>query len=84
MKNLLKVGGILVMPLNEKLLQISRLSETMWDIKSLLPVSFASLIEPQEGPRDWVQMCKSTEILSCIIFSNNLEKRKIVYELFFS
>lgn len=58
MKNLLKVGGILVMPLNEKLLQIRRTSKTIWEVRSLLPVSFASLIEPPEGPPDWVQMSK--------------------------
>lgn len=46
MKNLIKVGGILVMPLNDQLLQITRTDETTWDIKNLLPVSFASLVKP--------------------------------------
>ena len=46
MKNLIKVGGILVMPLNDHLLQITRTSETTWSIKSVLPVSFASLVMP--------------------------------------
>ncbi|XP_023218186.1 protein-L-isoaspartate O-methyltransferase domain-containing protein 1-like [Centruroides sculpturatus] len=46
MKNLIKVGGILVMPLNDQLLQITRTGETTWDIKNLLPVSFASLVKP--------------------------------------
>ena len=46
MKNLIKVGGILVMPLNDHLLQITRTSETTWVVKSVLPVSFASLVMP--------------------------------------
>lgn len=44
MKNLIKVGGILVMPINDQLLQIYRISDTNWETKSVLPVSFASLI----------------------------------------
>ncbi|XP_074031779.1 protein-L-isoaspartate O-methyltransferase domain-containing protein 1 isoform X2 [Leptinotarsa decemlineata] len=56
MKNLLKVGGILVMPLNDTLMQIKRTTETTWESKSLLPVSFASLIQPLEGPQEWVQI----------------------------
>lgn len=57
MKNLLRVGGILVMPLNDQLLQITRLSDTAWDVRSLLPVSFATLILPAKG-HDLVQMRK--------------------------
>lgn len=49
MKNLIKVGGVLVMPLSDKLMQVKRLSETEWDMKSMLPVSFATLVEPQRG-----------------------------------
>lgn len=48
MKNLIKVGGVLVMPLNDQLLQIVRTSETSWDIKSVLPVSFATLLLPEK------------------------------------
>lgn len=62
MKNLLKVGGILVMPLNDQLLQIKRTSETNWTVKSLLPVSFASLIPPPQNPQDLVHMCKFMNI----------------------
>ncbi|CAH1115477.1 unnamed protein product [Psylliodes chrysocephalus] len=54
MKNLLKVGGILVMPLNDQLMQIKRTSLTNWEVRSLLPVSFASLVQPAEGYQDWV------------------------------
>lgn len=46
MKNLMKVGGILVMPLNDQLLQVTRMSETEWDTKMIIPVSFAQLILP--------------------------------------
>ncbi|XP_013790922.2 protein-L-isoaspartate O-methyltransferase domain-containing protein 1-like [Limulus polyphemus] len=45
-KNLLKVGGILVMPLNDQLVQIRRVSHNRWETVRLLPVSFASLIIP--------------------------------------
>lgn len=34
------------MPLNDQLLQIVRTSETSWDVKSVLPVSFATLLLP--------------------------------------
>lgn len=56
MKNLLKVGGILVMPLDDQLVQVKRTSETNWDVRSLLPVSFATLIQPQNGEQDIVSM----------------------------
>ncbi|XP_033097980.1 uncharacterized protein LOC117101956 isoform X2 [Anneissia japonica] len=46
MKNLIKVGGILVMPLDDQLLQFTRKDENSWESKSALPVSFASLITP--------------------------------------
>lgn len=59
MKGLLKVGGILVMPLNDQLLQIKRTSETHWDTESMLPVSFATLIQPKQGAeQSLVQMSK--------------------------
>lgn len=84
MKNLLKVGGILVMPLNEKLLQIRRTSETNWEVCSLLPVSFASLIEPPEGPPDWVQMIE-VEPLSlqclCRAVTRNILRKNVELEL---
>ncbi|KAF6204108.1 hypothetical protein GE061_002448 [Apolygus lucorum] len=47
MKNLLKVGGVLVMPLNDKLMQVTRKSETTWESKSVLSVSFSTLQLPQ-------------------------------------
>uniref|UniRef100_A0A1B6KHR3 Protein-L-isoaspartate O-methyltransferase domain-containing protein n=1 Tax=Graphocephala atropunctata TaxID=36148 RepID=A0A1B6KHR3_9HEMI len=46
MKNLIKVGGVLVMPHNDHLLQITRVSQTQWEQKSVLPVSFATLQLP--------------------------------------
>ncbi|XP_066145954.1 uncharacterized protein [Euwallacea fornicatus] len=55
MKNLLKIGGILVMPINDQLLQIKRISESQWRLRSLLPVSFASLIIPPEGWQDFIK-----------------------------
>lgn len=56
-KNLLKVGGILVMPLNDQLLQITRTSETNWEVHCLLPVSFATLVCPA-GNEEQVQPSK--------------------------
>ena len=56
MKNLIKVGGILVMPLNDHLLQITRTSATTWSVKSILPVSFASLVLP--APKDISNLVK--------------------------
>ncbi|XP_003421803.1 protein-L-isoaspartate O-methyltransferase domain-containing protein 2 [Loxodonta africana] len=46
MKNLLKVGGILVMPLEEKLTKITRIGPSAWETKKILAVSFAPLIQP--------------------------------------
>ncbi|KAM9296945.1 protein-L-isoaspartate O-methyltransferase domain-containing protein 2 [Gastrophryne carolinensis] len=53
MKNLLKVGGILVLPLEEKLTKITRTGASTWDTKKILAVSFAPLIQPgrAEGAR---------------------------------
>lgn len=46
MKSLLKVGGILVMPLEEKLIKITRTNATAWETKKILAVSFAPLVQP--------------------------------------
>uniref|UniRef100_A0A8C0PH28 Protein-L-isoaspartate (D-aspartate) O-methyltransferase domain containing 2 n=1 Tax=Canis lupus familiaris TaxID=9615 RepID=A0A8C0PH28_CANLF len=46
MKSLLKVGGILVMPLEEKLTKITRTGPSAWETKKILAVSFAPLIQP--------------------------------------
>lgn len=48
MKNLLKVGGILVMPLEEKLTKITRTGLTSWETKKILAVSFAPLVQPSK------------------------------------
>ncbi|XP_023947674.2 mucin-5AC [Bicyclus anynana] len=45
-KSLLKVGGILVMPLNDTLLQVRRVGPQRWTSRSLLSVSFATLRVP--------------------------------------
>lgn len=55
MKNLIKVGGILVMPLNDQLLKIKRTSETTWEEQFLLSVSFATLIAPP-GDAEFLKM----------------------------
>nr|XP_033819462.1 protein-L-isoaspartate O-methyltransferase domain-containing protein 2 isoform X2 [Geotrypetes seraphini] len=48
MKSLLKVGGILVMPLEEKLTKITRTGTSSWETKKILAVSFAPLIQPSK------------------------------------
>ena len=53
MKNLIKVNGILVIPLNDQLMQIVRTSQTTWEVKNVLPVSFASLVLP--SPKEFGQ-----------------------------
>ncbi|XP_077403261.1 protein-L-isoaspartate O-methyltransferase domain-containing protein 2 isoform X2 [Vanacampus margaritifer] len=47
MKNLIKVGGILVMPLEEKLTKITRTGPNSWETKKIISVSFAPLILPK-------------------------------------
>ncbi|CAL8366778.1 unnamed protein product [Lota lota] len=47
MKNLLKVGGILVLPLEEKLTKITRTSHNSWETKKIISVSFAPLVLPK-------------------------------------
>uniref|UniRef100_A0A6I8NAL4 Protein-L-isoaspartate (D-aspartate) O-methyltransferase domain containing 2 n=1 Tax=Ornithorhynchus anatinus TaxID=9258 RepID=A0A6I8NAL4_ORNAN len=49
MKSLLKVGGILVMPLEEKLTKITRIGPSAWETKKILAVSFAPLIQPNHS-----------------------------------
>lgn len=57
MKNLLAVGGILVMPLNDQLLQIRRTGETSWESKGVMSVSFATLISPtKEDSNETVEL----------------------------
>ncbi|XP_029012692.1 protein-L-isoaspartate O-methyltransferase domain-containing protein 2 [Betta splendens] len=49
MKNLLKVGGILVMPLEEKLTKITRTGVNNWETKKIISVSFAPLVLPKHS-----------------------------------
>ncbi|XP_054772927.2 uncharacterized protein LOC129280962 isoform X1 [Lytechinus pictus] len=48
MKNLLKEGGVLVMPLEDQLVQFTRTGQHTWESKNLLSVSFATLQEPAQ------------------------------------
>ncbi|XP_029911047.1 protein-L-isoaspartate O-methyltransferase domain-containing protein 2 isoform X2 [Myripristis murdjan] len=49
MKNLLKVGGILVLPLEEKLTKITRTGLNSWETKKIISVSFAPLVLPKHS-----------------------------------
>ncbi|KAL2103507.1 hypothetical protein ACEWY4_000375 [Coilia grayii] len=48
MRNLLKVGGILVLPLEEKLTKITRTGQNSWEAKKIIAVSFAPLVQPRQ------------------------------------
>ncbi|XP_068605154.1 protein-L-isoaspartate O-methyltransferase domain-containing protein 1 [Brachionichthys hirsutus] len=45
MKVLLKIGGILVMPIEDQLTQITRTGQCSWESKNILAVSFAPLVQ---------------------------------------
>ncbi|XP_048866591.1 protein-L-isoaspartate O-methyltransferase domain-containing protein 1 [Brienomyrus brachyistius] len=49
MKILLKVGGILVMPIEDQLTQITRTGQSSWESKNILAVSFAPLVQQSRG-----------------------------------
>ncbi|XP_045491876.1 eisosome protein SEG2-like isoform X1 [Colias croceus] len=58
-KNLIKVGGILVLPINDTLQQVKRVSENKWVSRSLLNVSFLNLQVPtQEDSLDSVKLAE--------------------------
>ncbi|KAG7176271.1 protein-L-isoaspartate O-methyltransferase domain-containing protein 1-like [Homarus americanus] len=46
MKALIKPGGVLVMPINDQLVKMTRNGSNTWETVSLLPVSFSSLVMP--------------------------------------
>ncbi|XP_055747274.1 protein-L-isoaspartate O-methyltransferase domain-containing protein 2-like [Salvelinus fontinalis] len=48
MMNLLKVGGVLVLPLEEKLTKITRTGQSSWETKKIIAVSFAPLVLPKD------------------------------------
>ncbi|XP_041958471.1 protein-L-isoaspartate O-methyltransferase domain-containing protein 1 isoform X1 [Alosa sapidissima] len=45
MKIMLKVGGILVVPIEDQLTQITRTGQSSWESKNILAVSFAPLVQ---------------------------------------
>ncbi|RVE67738.1 hypothetical protein OJAV_G00084560 [Oryzias javanicus] len=49
MKSLLKVGGILVMPLEEKLTKITHTGTNSWENKKIISVSLAPLLLPKHN-----------------------------------
>ncbi|KAM9789555.1 protein-L-isoaspartate O-methyltransferase domain-containing protein 1 [Neosynchiropus ocellatus] len=49
MKVLLKIGGILVMPLEDQLTQITRTGQATWEKKNILEVSFAPLVQQNKA-----------------------------------
>ncbi|KAI4877259.1 hypothetical protein NFI96_014315 [Prochilodus magdalenae] len=49
MKNLLKIGGILVLPLEEKLTKITRTGQNTWETKKIIAVTFAPLVQPKQS-----------------------------------
>ncbi|XP_017768364.1 PREDICTED: protein-L-isoaspartate O-methyltransferase domain-containing protein 1-like isoform X2 [Nicrophorus vespilloides] len=70
LKSFLKVGGIMIMPFRDSLMQVLRVSESSYHVCPLIPVTFAMLIlpktnnpEPQElldiQPLSLQQMCRN-------------------------
>ncbi|XP_062316391.1 protein-L-isoaspartate O-methyltransferase domain-containing protein 2 [Osmerus eperlanus] len=56
MKNLLKPGGVLVLPLEEKLTKIMRTGPSSWESRKIIAVSFAPLVLPKPSPRSTVPL----------------------------
>ena len=50
-KILLKVGGILAMPIEDQLTQIMRTGQNTWGSKNILAVSFALLVQPSKNDK---------------------------------
>ncbi|KAG7279507.1 hypothetical protein CRUP_035893, partial [Coryphaenoides rupestris] len=49
MRRMLRVGGILVLPLEDKLTQIRRTAYNSWETKKIIAVSFAPLVLPKHA-----------------------------------
>lgn len=52
MKVLLKIGGTLVMPIEDQLTQITRTGQCTWESKNILAVSFAPLVQQSRADGD--------------------------------
>uniref|UniRef100_A0AAR5P1E8 Uncharacterized protein n=1 Tax=Dendroctonus ponderosae TaxID=77166 RepID=A0AAR5P1E8_DENPD len=79
MQNRLKLGGILVLPLNDQLMRIKRVSECRWEETMLLPFSIASALQP---PIDFHNSIKPIEVaplplqmLCRSVIRNNIRKK---------
>lgn len=60
-----KVGGVLVMPLNDNLVQIKRNGVDEWSSRNLLNVSFATLkIPTHEEAGDIIKLGKTLSVAS--------------------
>nr|XP_033789585.1 protein-L-isoaspartate O-methyltransferase domain-containing protein 1 isoform X2 [Geotrypetes seraphini]XP_033789586.1 protein-L-isoaspartate O-methyltransferase domain-containing protein 1 isoform X2 [Geotrypetes seraphini] len=66
MKILLKVGGILVMPIEDQLTQILRTGQNTWESKNILAVSFAPLVQPNRSDNN---KCETVILPSCAVRS---------------
>ncbi|KAK9883299.1 hypothetical protein WA026_001480 [Henosepilachna vigintioctopunctata] len=64
MKNLLTIGGILVIPIEDNLMQFTRISETVWHSKRLLPVSFAPLNQSLDGHQQMMMPMQPQSLLA--------------------
>ncbi|OCT76800.1 hypothetical protein XELAEV_18032003mg [Xenopus laevis] len=82
MKILLKVGGILVMPIEDQLTQIQRTGQNTWESKNILAVSFAPLMQPNKNDNqksDTVRLppcsVRNLQDLACIYIRRTLRNR---------
>ncbi|KAG0718710.1 Protein-L-isoaspartate O-methyltransferase domain-containing protein 1 [Chionoecetes opilio] len=67
MKSLIKPGGVLVMPINDQLVKMTRHGPDAWETESLLPVSFSSLVMPDANHPP------ATITLPCVNFLSDLQ-----------
>ncbi|KAK7118659.1 hypothetical protein R3I94_022226 [Phoxinus phoxinus] len=74
MKILLKVGGILVMPIEDQLTQITRTGQSSWESKNILAVSFAPLVQQNR-----TEGCKAEAVVLPALSVRNLQDLSRIY-----
>lgn len=68
-KQFVKIGGILVMPYKDQLLRSKRTGKETWRNNTMLPVSFTTLMSPQDGAdRCLLQLRKNHILFSLYLF----------------
>ncbi|XP_043480556.1 protein-L-isoaspartate O-methyltransferase domain-containing protein 1-like [Leptopilina heterotoma] len=80
-KQLVKVGGILVMPYKDHLLRVERTDENTWINKTMLPVSFATLVVPSSCEQNLIHLpeCDPVSLQELCRLRIRRRLRKIVW-----